>query len=251
MTGPGSNDSPAMACGHPSPRSAWRCVTMDASSITCVDLGLIPRAQPASCSNRSTSCADWPRSSLHPMRTRSGTMAVSPTARAPASSCPRRPCAPRRRPRRTRRRPRTPGRYRPRTRIPPILRHRPAAGLPYPGRNSCSGSSINASIAPGTERVTASFRITHPFHPLFDREIELICTRSVFGRRRVYFYQDDGRLHTVDLAWTDLAPADTFREMAGGRSLFRPEDLVRLALLLEGLRGGTEGGDGPRGHHHV
>ena len=99
---------------------------------------------------------------------------------------------------------------------------------------------IDVSIAPGTERVTSTFRITHPFHPLFDREIELVCTRSVFGRRHVYFHKGDERLWTVPRAWTDLAPPDCFREMARGRSLFRPHDLLRLASLIEGYGGCEE-----------
>ena len=99
--------------------------------------------------------------------------------------------------------------------------------------------------------MTTTFRITHPFHPLFEREFELVCIQSIFGRRRVYFHQDGERLWTVPLAWTDLAPPDCFREMAQGRSLFRPDDLLRLASLIEGLRGRPEGEAGVLGEPHA
>jgi hypothetical protein len=41
---------------------------------------------------------------------------------------------------------------------------------------------------------------------------------------------------TIPLAWTDAAgQADPFVALAAGRSLFRVEDLVRLAEMIEGL----------------
>jgi hypothetical protein len=99
--------------------------------------------------------------------------------------------------------------------------------------------------------VATSFRITHPFHPLAGRDIDLVCIRSTFGRRHVYFHQDDGRLWAVALAWTDLAPPDCFREIARGRSLFRPDDLLRLASVIEHLGGPAKGETGSREVGHV
>jgi hypothetical protein len=41
---------------------------------------------------------------------------------------------------------------------------------------------------------------------------------------------------TIPALWTNIAPADPFVIVAAGRSLFRYEDLLKLAALLEGLQ---------------
>ena len=129
--------------------------------------------------------------------------------------------------------------------------HRPHPGVASRGRNCCAACWIDESTAPGTARVTASFRITHLFQPLAGRQIDLICIRSIFGRRHVYFHRDDGHLWAVPLAWTDLAPPDSFPEIALGQSLFRPDDPLRLASVIEHLGGPTVGEAGSRGEGHV
>jgi hypothetical protein len=80
------------------------------------------------------------------------------------------------------------------------------------------------------------FRVTHPFHPLFGCEFELIEYRNNWGEDRVYFHDAAGQLQSILASCTDAGGADPFLEIAAGRSFFRYEDLVRLADLLEGLR---------------
>jgi Family of unknown function (DUF5372) len=53
---------------------------------------------------------------------------------------------------------------------------------------------------------------------------------------RVFFFGDDGELRSLPAGWTDVDPADPFVAVAAGRSMFRMEDLVALASLLDGLR---------------
>lgn len=74
--------------------------------------------------------------------------------------------------------------------------------------------------------------MTHPFHPLADRELRLVTCRQNWGEQRVYFHHEDGRLMSVPLQWTTLAAVDPFVELAGGRSAFRIDNLLELRALL-------------------
>ena len=80
-----------------------------------------------------------------------------------------------------------------------------------------------------------SFRITHPFHPLFGREYTLLTYRLNWGEQRVYFRDDNGRLMSLPVQWTSVFPADPFVVCAAGRSPFRLHELVELGQLLEEL----------------
>jgi len=76
--------------------------------------------------------------------------------------------------------------------------------------------------------------VTHPFHPLFERELSQIDRRiRGTGGERVYFYDEDSRLESIPVAWTDLAAEDPFVVVSAGRALFRVEDLLRLSALIE------------------
>ena len=80
---------------------------------------------------------------------------------------------------------------------------------------------------------TPKVRITHPFHPLFGREFELIARRSVWREDRVFFHDCEGKLISVDASWTDLGVEDPFVAISAGRSLFRVEDLLALSSAVE------------------
>ena len=60
--------------------------------------------------------------------------------------------------------------------------------------------------------------------------------RQNWGEHRVYFLDAQGQLQSILASCTDAGPVDPFVELAAGRALFRFEDLLRLAELLEGLR---------------
>lgn len=64
------------------------------------------------------------------------------------------------------------------------------------------------------------FRVVHPFHPLRGRELTLVTCRQNWGERRVYLYDEAGRLVSIPLAWTTPAAVDPFVELAVGRSAF-------------------------------
>ncbi|HKX27959.1 MAG TPA: DUF5372 family protein [Blastocatellia bacterium] len=78
--------------------------------------------------------------------------------------------------------------------------------------------------------------MTHPFHPLTGSEFELVTYRHNWGKDRVYFHDSDGKLSAVPAAWTDVIAPDPFVAVSAGRSLFRLDDLLRLAELVASLQ---------------
>src|SRR5258707_174008 len=75
-------------------------------------------------------------------------------------------------------------------------------------------------------------RITHPFHPLHGRKVELISRRRHWGEDRIVYLDEAGRLRWIASAWTDIEPADEFRLIAAGRAAFRTIDLMELCRTL-------------------
>ena len=89
--------------------------------------------------------------------------------------------------------------------------------------------------APAVPAVQEQLRITHPFHPLYEQEFELIGHRKSAGGAYVDFHNGDHKSRSIPLEWTNAAESCPFRELARGRSHFRVAELLRLALLAEGL----------------
>jgi hypothetical protein len=77
-----------------------------------------------------------------------------------------------------------------------------------------------------------AFLVTHVFHPLYGRELQLIDQYLAWGEDRVCFRDDKGGLRYLPTAWTSIAPPDPFVRTSAGRSHFRVEDLLRLATLI-------------------
>jgi hypothetical protein len=68
-------------------------------------------------------------------------------------------------------------------------------------------------------------------------EFELVGFAHTWGEQRVFFRKPgDQRVRSLPASWTDVEPPDAFVVVSAGRSLFRPEDLLALADLLDGLR---------------
>ena len=79
---------------------------------------------------------------------------------------------------------------------------------------------------------TQTILVTHVFHSLYGRELQLIDQYLAWGEDRVCFRDDGGGLRYLPTAWTSLAPPDPFVRTSAGRSHFRIEDLLRLATLI-------------------
>jgi hypothetical protein len=78
--------------------------------------------------------------------------------------------------------------------------------------------------------------VTHPFHPLRDREWEVVTRRHNWREEQVYYHDEEGQLVALPLAWTNLAEVDLVVVMGGGRAAFRVVDLLALANLVGGIR---------------
>ena len=90
--------------------------------------------------------------------------------------------------------------------------------------------------APLKAGLTRRFRVIHPFHPLVCREYEVLEFRRDWGRDYVAFYDENEKIVTIPIPWTDLElEKDPFVSMSGGRACFRPCDLLALAELMESL----------------
>lgn len=96
--------------------------------------------------------------------------------------------------------------------------------------------SSNPSIAPDCDGAIRTFRVTHPFHPLFGREFDLVTYRHNWSEDRVYYQDDQGQLKSLSAAWTSLGADDPFVVASAGRAVFRTADLLELAVLIERLQ---------------
>jgi hypothetical protein len=92
------------------------------------------------------------------------------------------------------------------------------------------------STAPHGDVEIRRFRVTHPYHPLFQQEFELVSYRQDWGEDRVWFQDKFGRLHSLPTSWTDAGAVDPFVALAAGRSLFRVADLIELAQQIGGWK---------------
>jgi len=90
---------------------------------------------------------------------------------------------------------------------------------------------------PFVTQLPQKVRITHPFHPLYNKEYGLLGYRRSWRNEYVDLHDEEEQLIAVPLKWTSAAPLDPFVVVAAGRSHFRTEDLVQLVSLIDGLKG--------------
>jgi len=91
------------------------------------------------------------------------------------------------------------------------------------------------SNAPDAEAEYRCFRVTHPFHPLFEREFDLInCTRC-WGEDRVFYVDETEQVCSLPARWTSVLADDPFMVISAGRAHFRAADLLELVKLVRGV----------------
>ena len=83
-------------------------------------------------------------------------------------------------------------------------------------------------------------RITHPFHPLFGQEFDLVSHRRAWSQDRVCFHDAQGRLTSVPAGWTSVVAEDPFVAVAAGRAALHIAALQTLAALVLRLRRHTD-----------
>ena len=128
-------------------------------------------------------------------------------------------------------------------RVPPTrprnLSH-PSRPFVHPSRWRAPPTLLLLRLSPSTTRHTAPngcctnevFRVTHPFHPLFGQEFRLLFSRCCSGEDYLFFQSKQNRDNRIPTRWTSLKPPDSYVVIAGGRSLFRPTDLLDLVQLV-------------------
>ncbi len=85
-------------------------------------------------------------------------------------------------------------------------------------------------------------RVTHPFHPWYGQELDVVERRCDWNGDRLYFQDPTGSLRSLPTRWTSAHTPDPIEALGGARAHFRIDDLLRLAALIEHLRAGREPG---------
>lgn len=85
--------------------------------------------------------------------------------------------------------------------------------------------------------------MTHPFHPLYGQQFEMLSYRHNWGEYRVTFYETPDRVRALPATWTSLAPSDPSVELAAGRAAFRVADLLQLSQLIHRIEERKEEGE--------
>src|SRR6266487_3758426 len=104
--------------------------------------------------------------------------------------------------------------------------------------DSCAGLSlpgcwIKPSTTPSPSLEEGVFTVTHPFHPLYGQQFEILNYRHNWGEYRVTFYETPDHVRTLPAAWTSLVPPDPSVVLAAGRAAFQVKDLLALTHLLQ------------------
>ncbi|MHB1587505.1 MAG: DUF5372 family protein [Acidiferrobacteraceae bacterium] len=87
-------------------------------------------------------------------------------------------------------------------------------------------------MAPAGDGQSRRFRVTHPYHPLFSQEFELVLRAQNWREDRVWFYDVAERLRSLPADWTSAVAEDPFNVIGAGRAAFRVEELLELARLI-------------------
>jgi hypothetical protein len=80
------------------------------------------------------------------------------------------------------------------------------------------------------------FTVTHPFHPLYGQEFEILTYRHNWGEYRVTFYDTPEHVRALPAAWTSLHPPDPSVVLAAGQAAFRIPDLLQLTQVLQRIQ---------------
>ena len=77
------------------------------------------------------------------------------------------------------------------------------------------------------------FTVTHPFHPLYGQQFEILNYRHNWGEYRVIFYETPDHVRSLPAVWTSLVSPDPSVLLAAGRAPFQVKDLLALAQLVQ------------------
>ena len=78
--------------------------------------------------------------------------------------------------------------------------------------------------------------MTHPHHPLFGQEFELVERGQNWREDRAWFHDSTGRSRSLPANWTDIVAEDPFNVVAAGRAALRVNELLELVQLIGRIR---------------
>jgi hypothetical protein len=93
------------------------------------------------------------------------------------------------------------------------------------------------TTAPDAVHERRFFQVTHPFHPLFGREFELINISQCWGDERAFYIDETDQVRSLPARWTDAVAVDPYVVIAAGRCDFRIADLLALVKFIAGTHG--------------
>jgi len=82
----------------------------------------------------------------------------------------------------------------------------------------------------------SKFRVIHPFHPLSEREFDIVDYTTAWGEGRVFFHDDENLLKSLPARWTSIAPINPYVQIAAGRCTLRLPELLELANLVKDIK---------------
>ena len=105
-----------------------------------------------------------------------------------------------------------------------------------PDRNLCPyRKKKGLRTAPIVSFLLPRFKVTHPYHPLFGKEFDLVGYRNSWKKICVDYVDEAGLQISIPLDWTNAGGVDPFLDCSQGRSHFRTEELLRLSDLIDGI----------------
>jgi Family of unknown function (DUF5372) len=84
------------------------------------------------------------------------------------------------------------------------------------------------------------FTVTHPLHPLYGQQFEILNYRHNWGEYRVMFYETPDHVRSLPAAWSSVAPVYPSVVLAASRAAFRVADLLTLAHLIRRIEEGRK-----------
>ena len=79
-------------------------------------------------------------------------------------------------------------------------------------------------------------RITHPFHPWYNRQFILDHQATIAAERRFVLLDEQGLTYDIPITWTDYVAPDPCVQIGQGKLKLRADDLVNMVEVVASWR---------------